>query len=99
MHAHSYEAWKAAYQFRLSKGAYRAELKPNRPREQGGLSLHELLSFIEQTEGEDGLRAFYNEVCTATPELRERLEAYGLLHCFKLDLDTKRQKQFPNYTK
>ncbi|MBU2982094.1 glycosyltransferase family 2 protein [Lentibacter algarum] len=97
LHAHTYESWKAAYRFRLSKGAYRAELRPNRPREQGGLSLHELLSFIEQSDGEEGLRTFYHEVCTATPELLERLDAYGLLHCLKLDLAEKRMRQFPNF--
>ncbi len=95
LHAHSFEAWMAAYRFRLSKGAYRSELKPNRPREQGGLSLHELLTYLEQTDGEDGLRAFYTEVCTATPALRTRLNDHGLLYSLKLDLDTKRRKHFP----
>ncbi len=95
MHAHSFDAWMAAYRYRLSKGAYRAELKPNRPREQGGLSLHELLTYLEQTEGEDGLRAFYTEVCTATPELRAQLDDFGLLYSLNLDLAAKCRKHFP----
>ena len=95
MHAHSFDAWMTAYRYRLSKGAYRAELKPNRPREQGGLSLHELLTYLEEADGEDGLRAFYVEVCTATSELRTRLEEHGLLYSLDLDLEAKRHKHFP----
>ena len=98
MHAPSWDDWMRPYRYRLEKGVYRAELKPNRSRETGGMTMHELLSFIEGADGEQGLRRFYDEVCLATPELRARLDHYGLLHALTLDLDAKRARHFPELT-
>lgn len=95
MHAHSWEAWQRTYRYRLSKGSYRAELKPQVNRDAGGLSLHELFQMIEQEEGTAGLRAFYDEVCVATPDLCARLEEEGLLRVCDLGLDGLREEQFP----
>lgn len=95
-HANSWEEWLSLYRFRLEHGSYRAELAPNHPRDQGGLSMHELFQFIEAEEGEAGLRAFHDELCADTPELRARLHSAGLLHLCDLQLDAKRQKHFPN---
>ena len=94
-HAKSWQDWIAAYRYRLSHGSYRAELAPARPRDAGGLTLHEMLTGIEAAEGEAGLRAFYDELCTASPTLRQMLEAEGLLHRCDLRLAPKRRKQFP----
>lgn len=95
-HARSWEDWIAAYRYRLAHGSYRAELAPARPRDKGGLTLHEVLTEIEAVEGDTGLRSFYDEMCADTPALRRALEAEGLLHRCALHLDAKRQKHFPD---
>ncbi|MFC3117993.1 hypothetical protein ACFOHS_05975 [Jhaorihella thermophila] len=86
----SWEDWIAAYRYRLEKGSYRAELAPARPRDQGGMTLHEALRFVEADSGEAGLRAFYDEICAATPEARARLHRAGMLRRCELDLDRKK---------
>ncbi len=94
MHALDVEDWLAHYRFRHERGAYRSELKPPRPREEGGLTLHEMLTEVEAEGGESGLRAFFDTVCTARPELVAALEAEGLLRRATLDLDAARARQF-----
>lgn len=96
-HARSWEDWIAAYRYRLQKGSYRPDLPPVRPREEGGMSLHELFTAIEADSGEAGLRAFHDEVCADSPALRHRLGAEGLLRTCDLDLDAKRRKHFPDF--
>lgn len=96
-HAKNWQDWLAAYRFRLNKGSYRVELPPNRPRDNGGMSMHELLSWIEADAGEAGLRSFYDKMCADTPELRARLSAEGLLRHCDLQLDAKRRKHFPKF--
>ena len=95
-HAASWEDWYTAFRYRFEKGSYRAELAPNRPREKGGLSMHELFTMIQAESGQKGLKAFFDEVCADTPELRRRLKAYGLLKQANLDLNTTTAKHFPN---
>jgi len=94
-HAKSWDDWYAAYRFRLAKGSYREELAPNRPRDKGGVSMHELFQMIEADGGTTALRAFFDEVCTDTPALRARLGKHGLLRHAKLDLNTTLNKHFP----
>ncbi|MGC1505054.1 MAG: glycosyltransferase family 2 protein [Sulfitobacter sp.] len=94
-HATSWENWYAAYRYRLEKGSYRAELAPNRPRDQGGMSMHELFRMIEAENGKTGLKAFFDEVCADTPALRHRLAAHGLLKHATLGLNTTTSKHFP----
>lgn len=96
MHAQSWEDWMRTYRYRLEQGSYRPSLAPNRARDMGGMTMHELFRFIEDSEGEAGLRRFYDEVCLATPDLRARLDAHGLLRCLSLDLDAKRARHFPD---
>ncbi len=96
-HAKSWDSWHAAYRYRLEKGSYRSELSPNRPRDKGGVSMHELFQIIESEAGEAGLRAFFDEVCTDTPVLREKLGKHGLLKHVNLDLNTTLTKHFPDY--
>ena len=95
LHAKSWEEFHAAYQFRLEKGSYRAELAPNRAREQGGVTLHEVLAKIADESGTQGLRAFYDEVCHASPALIQRLEAEGLLKRTSLRLEEAVNTVFP----
>ncbi|MEW9922128.1 glycosyltransferase family 2 protein [Marimonas sp. MJW-29] len=94
-HAPSWEAWLSAYRFRMEQGSYRPDLGPNRPREQGGMSMHELFRAIEAEGGETALRAFFDEVCADSPGLRGRLARHGLLRHADLDLNTTMKKHFP----
>jgi hypothetical protein len=95
LHAPSLETWLQRFAYRLENGAYRPELAPTRARARGGLTMHELFRTIMDEAGKDGLVAFFNEVCRAAPDLRDRLEQHGLLRCHALGLDTKRAKHFP----
>ncbi|WP_010141381.1 glycosyltransferase family 2 protein [Oceanicola sp. S124] len=96
LHAPDWDSWHRHYRFRLARGAYRAELKPMRPAFEDSLSLHDLLSRLEETEGEAGLRRFFTEVCTDTPALRRALAAEGLLHEVPMDLARLRMQHFPS---
>lgn len=97
MHAQTWDEWMQTYRFRLEKGSYRAELATNQTRDNGGMTMHELFKFIEESQGLEGLRHFYNEVCLATPALRERLSHHGRLMSHSLDLDNKRARHFPDF--
>ena len=59
--------------------------------------MHALFTWIEQEKGTKGLRAFFDEVCADTPELRQRLAKEGLLRRCDLQLDAKRRKHFPEF--
>lgn len=100
MHAKSWDDWLAHYRFRLAQGSYRSELKPMRPKGQGGMTLHDLFAMIEADGGETALRGFFDEVCAATPEQLQRLKAAGLLHELATPLGPQlvalRQKHFGN---
>ncbi|WP_323763428.1 glycosyltransferase family 2 protein [Marinovum sp.] len=95
MHAQSWQDWQTTYRYRMAKGSYRAELKPQVNRAAGGLSLHDLFTEIESHDGAAGLRAFYDEICVATPALCDRLAIEGLLRRYDLALDAARESQFP----
>ena len=97
-HAKTWEDWHASYRYRLEHGSYRAGLAPNKPRDKGGLSMHDLFIMIENEEGTKGLRAFFDEVCADTPSLRARLSAHNLLHLQDLRLDQAMATHFPNVT-
>lgn len=96
-HAKDWTDWRRSLAFRRSKGAYRASLPPNKARDKGGLSMHELLATLEEKEGETGLRAFYDEMNATTPEGRQRLAERDLLFQYELDLDQKLGKHFPDF--
>jgi len=97
LHAPDWASWQAHFDYRLEKGAYRADLAPAQPREKGGVTLHEVLSGIVAQSGMTGLRQFFDEVCADTPALRERLEARGLLKIHDLQLDAKLHHHFPDH--
>lgn len=96
LHARSWESWHAHYRFRLARGAYRAELKPMRPAFESSVTLHQLLSTLEETEGEAGLRRFFTEVCTDRPALRQALAEESLLHEVRMDFARLRASHFPH---
>ncbi len=60
------------------------------------LTMNQLFSMLEAEGGETALAAFYREVCTATPELRARLQEHDQLFSVRLDLDAKRRHHFPD---
>lgn len=97
LHGDSWDAWRAHYAYRKSQGAYRAELKAPFDQGKGGLSMHAFLNQIEERGGEQALRDFYQEVCTAQPDLLQGLEAQELLHWHTLGLQTAVAEQFPNF--
>ncbi|WP_297779070.1 glycosyltransferase family 2 protein [uncultured Roseovarius sp.] len=97
LHAATWEHWHAAYRYRLNHGSYRADLKPAPQSDGYAFNMHEFFQMLEADGGDLALRRFFTEVCTATPDLRHRLEAFGHLHPINLDLDTKRARHFPNH--
>ncbi len=92
-HADSWANFLAAYRFRLARGSYRAELKPQ-VRQPGAVNLHDLFASIEAEGGEDALRAFFDEVCAAEPALCDALDKEGLLVRREMDLDALVQRHF-----
>lgn len=96
-HAPDWQHWLAHYRFRLKSGSYRKSLKPARPRDKGGITLHDLMKAIEDEEGTEGLRAFYDEICNDSPALRDRLEKEGLLRVRALQIASARMKHFPQF--
>ncbi|WP_170328944.1 glycosyltransferase family 2 protein [Ruegeria arenilitoris] len=94
-HAPDWQHWQAHYRFRLERGSYKPGMSPNVPRERGGMNMNELLNWIEAEEGEDGLRAFFDELSGAAPDVRARLTQYDLIRHRPLDLDGKLTKHFP----
>ncbi len=93
-HAADWAHFLQAYRFRLARGSYRAELKPQ-VRDGSALSLHDLFGLIEAEGGENALRLFFDEVCTASPFLVDRLAQNGLLRRHAMGLEALRQKHFP----
>ena len=97
LHAPDWEHWQRAFRYRLAQGSYRPELKPAPHPDGLGLNMNALFSMLEQQDGEAALRRFYDEVCTATPDLRARLDQHGLLRRIDLDLGAKRARHFPDF--
>jgi len=95
LHGSSWDHWQRHFRYRLAHGSYRKGLKPAPQPDGSGLTMNALFAMLEREGGEKALRAFFTEVCTATPALRRRLEARGLLHKVTLDLETCRRRHFP----
>ncbi len=96
LHAHDWAHWQNLYRYRLKHGSYRVGLKPASRNDLTSLTMNQLFETLESEGGEPALRAFYEEVCIATPGLRERLAGFGHLHAITLNLDEKRARYFPN---
>lgn len=96
-HAASWEHWQSVYRFRLQRGSYRPGLSAGFSRLLGGLSANELLSLIEEEQGEDGLRSFFDEISAQDPAVYRKLQERGLLRNRPLGLEEKRQKHFPGF--
>lgn len=96
-HASDWDSWFAHFAYRHAQGAYRAELQAPFDKDNGGLSMHDLLGGIYERHAEAGLRAFFDEVCTARPTLLADLERHDLLYRAELNLAAKRETVFPEF--
>lgn len=95
-HAPDWQTWRDHYDYRLSRGSYRADLGPARPRDRGGITMHELFAMIAEDSGEAGMQRFFDEVCEDSAGLRTRLADHGLLYQTQFDFDTVLVKHFPD---
>jgi len=93
-HAPDLAHFLAAFRFRHARGSYRSELKPVRGG--AGLTMHQFFAALESEGGEDALAAFFHEVCTATPALRDKLSRHGLLREIAFDPARTRRRIFPD---
>lgn len=88
LHAPDWDTFKRHLAFRLDRGSYR---KREHKTEMGQ---GEILRFLADEEGDEGLRALFDEVCADTPRLREALRQEDMLIEKDLDLDTKVRQIF-----
>lgn len=79
-HAPDWDSFRAHLEFRMTRGSYRKA-------EKEAFKLRDVLGFLIDSEGEAGLRSFFDEVCTATPQLVAGLRAHDMLIEHPLDLD------------
>ena len=73
LHVPDWDGFRAKLDFRKSKGSYR--VRPDEPPK----SVGRLLKWLEEEEGEDGLRLFFEEMCLDSGDMRDRLKRNGLL--------------------
>lgn len=81
LHAASFDHFRDRVRFRMTRGSYR------KPEDDDAMRLGDVLDFVLETEGEDGLRHFFDEVCRDSAELRERLAHHDMLVTRELDLE------------
>jgi len=94
-HIQSWDKWLQIIEFRLSQGSYRAELEQSLNPLSGRIQRHRF--FTSLMEGDTtALRAFFEESCLATPELRGKLAETGYLRSYTLGLEQKRKKHIPH---
>ena len=93
-HAASWQDWRAKFEYRHAKGAYRADLGRHGPT---GLTLHKVFEVIRAEGGEAGLRRFFDQVCSADGDHCAALERAGLLLNGDLALEEKRRRHFPQW--
>lgn len=94
LHTPDYQTWRSKLDYRHHQGIYRPDIGRKRDR----TTMHDLLAQVKDEAGEDGLKAFYEEVCLATPRLRRALNDHGLLLEHRLDLAAKCRKHFPDHS-
>jgi hypothetical protein len=86
-HAPDWPYFRDHMAFRMTRGSYRKS-------DEDKFRLLDILSFLQEEEGEQGVRTFFTEVCEATPRLIEGLEAHNMLLRYPLDLDAKVLRHF-----
>lgn len=86
-HAPTWDLFQAHFDFRMTHGSYRK--KSN-----GNMILNDVLEVLIEDEGTEGLRRFYDEMCTATPARLDLLRAHDMLVTTRLDLDARVARYF-----
>jgi hypothetical protein len=86
-HAPDWDTFVQHMAFRMTHGSYRKA-------EDEVMGLCDILELLREEEGEDGLRAFFAEVCEGNDRLTTALEAHGMLIRAPLDLDAKVMRIF-----
>ena len=56
--------------------------------------LNDVLNVVTEEDGDVGLRAFFDEMCFASPERLDLLAAHDMLVTWTLDLDEKVARHF-----
>ncbi|WP_323763429.1 glycosyltransferase family 2 protein [Marinovum sp.] len=87
-HAASFDHFRDRVRFRLTRGSYR------KPEDDDAMRLGDVLDFVLDTEGDAGLRHFFDEVCSDSAALRERLARHDMLVTQELDLDARVREVF-----
>ncbi|KAA2316156.1 glycosyltransferase family 2 protein [Pseudooceanicola sediminis] len=85
-HVRDWQDFRDRLDFRMKKGSYQ--------RRGTTFGLYDVLEFLKENEGEDGLRQFYDEVCADTPALRQALDDHQMLLTRHLDLDERCRQVF-----
>lgn len=86
-HAPDWAFFRDHMDFRMTRGSYRKS-------DEDKFRLRDVLEFLNQEEGEDGIRLFFSEVCEATPALTRALDRHNMLLRYPLDLDAKVARHF-----
>ncbi|SEQ40269.1 glycosyltransferase family 2 protein [Thalassovita taeanensis] len=86
-HAPDWDTFRSHLDFRMTQGSYRKAAADD-------FKFRDIVEFLLDSEGEPGLRALFNEVCTATPHLTQSLAAHHMLLDRPLDLDAKVLRHF-----
>ncbi|MCI5111800.1 MAG: glycosyltransferase family 2 protein [Marivita sp.] len=73
LHAPDWDRFLAKLDFRQTRGSYRVKS------DDALKNIGHLLQYLRDEEGEEGLRHFFTEMCEDSPDLRARLDEYGLL--------------------
>lgn len=81
-HAPDWDTFMRHMAFRMTQGSYRKT-------DDESLGLRDILELLHEEDGEDGLRAFFAEVCEGNERLTTALAAHGMLIRVPLDLDAK----------
>ncbi len=90
-HAPDWDRFRQHLEFRLQQGSYRRA-------DDTAFSLRHILDMLQSDSGDDGLRAFFAEVCEGTYALTTALRARDMLLHRPLDLDAKVEKFFGSIT-
>ena len=86
-HAPDWDTFRSHLDFRRRQGSYRKT-------DEEKLGLRDILDLLQAEDGEDGLRAFFTEVCEGNDRLTTALAAHGMLLRAPLDLDAKVRRVF-----
>ncbi|MDG1471679.1 MAG: glycosyltransferase family 2 protein [Ascidiaceihabitans sp.] len=86
-HAPSWDAFERHFDHRISKGSYRKKVNET-------MVLNDVLNVVTEEDGDVGLRAFFDEMCFASPERLDLLAAHDMLVTWTLDLDEKVARHF-----